>query len=73
MNSFFRALSLSNLRSWCHVLQEKIIVCFACIYTFHFLRLKQKMDSFLLKKHNNNKAVRYNDKLSYIIFITKYE
>ncbi len=34
-NSSFRALSLSlsNSRSWCHVLQEKIIVCFAYIYT----------------------------------------
>ncbi len=37
-------------------LKEKIIVCFAYLYTFHFLRLKQKMDSllFLIKKHNNN-------------------
>ncbi len=33
------------------------------LYTFHFLRLKQKMDSllFLIKKHNNNKTVHYND------------
>ncbi len=34
-----------------------------CLYlhTFHFLRLKQKMDSlvFLIKKHNNNKTVAY--------------
>ncbi len=31
------------------------------LYTFHFLRLKQKMDSllFLIKKHNNNKTVGY--------------
>ncbi len=31
------------------------------LYTFHFLRLKQKMDSlvFLIKKHNNNKTVAY--------------
>uniref|UniRef100_A0A671L671 Partitioning defective 3 homolog n=1 Tax=Sinocyclocheilus anshuiensis TaxID=1608454 RepID=A0A671L671_9TELE len=38
------------------------------IYTpFVFLRLKQKMDAllFLIKKHNNNKSVRYNDKLAY--------
>ncbi len=41
------------------------------LYTFHFLRLKQKMDSllFLIKKHNNNKTVGYNDKLAYITFI----
>ncbi len=42
--------------------------CLFCLYlyTFHFLRLKQKMDSlvFLIKKHNNNKTVRYNDKLA---------
>ncbi len=44
------------------------------LYTFHFLRLKQKMDSllFLIKKHNN-KTVCYNDKLAYIIFINKNE
>ncbi len=61
--------------SRCHVLQEKIIVCFAYLYTFHFLRLKQKMDSllFLIKKHNNNKTVCYNDKLAYITFINKNE
>ncbi len=39
--------------------------CLFCLYlyTFHFLRLKQKMDSllFLIKKHNNNKTVGYND------------
>ncbi len=30
------------------------------------------MDSlFLIKKHNNNKTVRYNDKLTYITFINK--
>ncbi len=36
------------------------------LYTFHFLRLKQKMDLllFLIKKHNNNKTVIYNDKLA---------
>ncbi len=38
--------------------------CLFCLYlhTFHFLRLKQKMDSllFLIKKHNNNKTVGYN-------------
>ncbi len=36
------------------------------LYTFHFLRLKQKMYSlvFLIKKHNNNKTVGYNDKLA---------
>ncbi len=51
------------------------MVCFAYLYTFHFLRLKQKMDSliFLIKKHNNNKTVRYNDKLAYITFINKNE
>ncbi len=42
--------------------------CLFCLYlyTFHFLRLKQKMDSllFLIKKHNNNKTVGYNDKLA---------
>ncbi len=45
------------------------------LYTFHFLRLKQKMDSlvFLIKKHNNNKTVGYNDKLAYITFINKNE
>ncbi len=64
-NSSFRVLSLSNSWSWCHTLQEKIIVCFAYIYT-PFTRLKQKMDSllFLIKKHNNNKTVPYNDKLA---------
>ncbi len=74
-NSSFRVLSLSNSRSWCHASQEKIIVCFAYIYTFHFLRLKQKMDSllFLIKKHNNNKTVGYNDKLAYMTFINKNE
>ncbi len=47
-----------------------MIVCFAYIYTFHFLRLKQKFDSllFLIKKHNNNKPVGYN---AYIMFINK--
>ncbi len=30
---FSFVLSLSNSRSWCHALQEKIIVCFAYIYT----------------------------------------
>ncbi len=31
------------------------------------------MDSllFLIKKHNYNKTVRYNDKLSFIMFINK--
>ncbi len=51
--------------------------CLFCLYlyTFHFLRLKQKMDSlvFLIKKHNNNKKVGYNDKLAYITFINKNE
>ncbi len=48
---------------------------FAYLYTFLFLRLKQKMDSLLLliKKHNNNKTVCYNDKLAYITFINKNE
>ncbi len=76
MKRNFFALSLSNSRSWCHVLQEKIIVCFAYIYTpFNFLRLKQKMDLllFLIKKHNNNKIVGCNDKLSEIMFINKNE
>ncbi len=72
-NSSFRALSLSNSRSWCHVLQEKIIVYFAYLYTFHFLRLKQKMDSLLLIKKHNNKTVGYNDKLAYITFINNNE
>ncbi len=73
--SFFRALSLSNLPSLCHVLQEKIIVCFAYIYTFHFLRLQQNMNSllFLIKKHNYKKTVGFNDKLSYRMFINKNE
>ncbi len=33
------------------------------------------MDSlvFLIKKHNNNKTVGCNDKLSYIMFINKNE
>ncbi len=33
------------------------------------------MDSllFLIKKHNNNKTVGYNDKLAYITFINKNE
>ncbi len=32
------------------------------------------MDSLLLiKKHNNNKTVGYNDKLAYITFINKNE
>ncbi len=31
-NSFFRALSLSNSQSWCHVLQEKIIVLLISIH-----------------------------------------
>ncbi len=49
--------------------------CLFCLYTFHFLRLKQKIDSLLLliKKHNNNKTVGYNDKLAYITFINKNE
>ncbi len=47
--------------------------CLFCLYTFHFLRLKQKMDSLLIKKHNNNKTVGYNDKLAYITFINKNE
>ncbi len=66
-------LSLSNSRS-CHVLQEKIIVCFAYIYTpFPFSRLKQKMDLllFLIKKHLNNTTVRYNDTLAHKTFINK--
>ncbi len=75
-NYFFRALSLSNSRS-CQILQEKIIVRFAYIYlyTFHFLRLKQNIDSllFLIKKQNYKKTVGCNDKLSYIMFIYKNE
>ncbi len=41
--------------------------CLFCLYlyTFHFLRLKQK--------YNNNKTVGYNDKLAYITFIKKNE
>ncbi len=36
-NPFIRAFSLSNSRSWCHVLQEKIIVCFSYSFTpFNF-------------------------------------
>ncbi len=33
------------------------------------------MDSllFLIKKHNNNKTVLYNDKLAYITFTNKNE
>ncbi len=74
-------LSLSNLQSCCHVLQEKIIVCFAYtlhLYTFHFLRQKnkKKMDLllFLIKKHNNNKTVTtgYNDKQSAISHLCLY-
>ncbi len=43
------------------------------LYTFHFLRLKQKIDSllFLIKKQNYKKTVGCNDKLSYIMFIYK--
>ncbi len=74
-DSSFRVLSLLNSRSWCQAFQEKIIVCFAYIYTPFTLILKQKMDSllFFIKKHNNNKTVRYNDKLAYITFINKNE
>ncbi len=38
-------------------------------------KTKTKDDSllFLIKKHNNNKTVRYNDKLAYITFINKNE
>ncbi len=40
-------------------------LCLFCLhlFTFHFLRLKQKIDYllFLIKKHNNNK-------LAYIIY-----
>ncbi len=63
------SLSLLNLRSCSHVLQENIIVCYN-LFTSHFLRLKQNMDSllFLIKKHNNNKTAGYNDKLAYIIY-----
>ncbi len=47
------------------------------LYTFHFLRLKQKMDYFLflIKKHNNNNTSLQikNDKLAYITFINKNE
>ncbi len=36
------------------------------------IKTKKKMDSllFLIKKHNNNKTVRYIDKLAYKMFIT---
>ncbi len=41
--------------------------CLFCLYlyTFHFLRLKQKMDSllFLIKSTTTIKTVGYNDKL----------
>ncbi len=54
---------LLNSQSCSHVLQENRIVCFAYLFTFHFLRLKQKMNSlsYLNKKHNNNKTAGYND------------
>ncbi len=41
------------------------------LFTFHFLRLKQKMDSllFLIKK-NNHKTAGY-DKLACIVLLTK--
>ncbi len=44
--------------------------CLFCLYLYTL-----KMDSllFLIKKHNNNKTVRYNDKLAYITFINKKE
>ncbi len=60
---------VSRLVSW-----DKCLIT-PLLYTFHFLRLKQKMDSllFLIKKHNNNKTVGYNDKLAYITFINKNE
>ncbi len=53
------------------VLQENIIVSFSY---FHFLRLKQKMDSllFLIKKFNNNKKAGYND-IAYIIYLQKQD
>ncbi len=74
-NSSFRALSLS-IRDLGVTFYKKDN-CLFCLYlyTFHFLRLKQKMDSllFLIKKHNNNKTVGYNDKLAYITFINKNE
>ncbi len=56
-------LSRMNSQSCSHDLQENIIVCFAYLFTFDFLRLKQKMDYllFLNKKHNNNKTAGYND------------
>ncbi len=61
--------SLSNSRSWCHILQEMLIVCFAYIYTPFTLRIKQNMYSLLF----NNKRARYNDKLAFITFINKNE
>ncbi len=64
------SISLLNLWSCSHILQENITVCFAYIlFTFHFLRLKQKRDSllFLIKKHNHNKTAGYND-IAYIIY-----
>ncbi len=38
-------------------------------------KTKTKDDSllFLIKKHNNNKTVGYNDKLAYMTFINKNE
>ncbi len=52
---------LSLSRSCSHLLQENIIVCFACIYSPFKTK---KMDSLLLliKKHNN-KTAGYNDSL----------
>ncbi len=71
------SLSLLNLRSCSHILQDNIlfliilnIINIFSLFTFHFLRLKQKMDYllFLIKKHNNKYTAGYNDKLAYIIY-----
>ncbi len=38
-----------------------------------FSRVKILHTAPLVKKHNNNKTVSYNDKLAYITFINKNE
>ncbi len=61
-------LSLLNSRSSPFTRKYNYLFCLH-LFTFHFLRLKQKMDYFLflIKKHNNNKTAGY-DKLAYIIY-----
>ncbi len=63
------SLSRLNLRSSRFTRKYNCLFCLH-LFTVHFLRLKQKMDSllFLIEKHNNNKTAGYNDKLAYVIY-----